>query len=55
MMQAYKLTRLQEDVFEAQAKSWGLGSGGRLQRPKLPTPSYAKPPVPDSIFKRSNV
>ncbi|KAF3629835.1 hypothetical protein FXO37_28741 [Capsicum annuum] len=54
LMQAYKLTRLHDDVFKAQAKSWGLRSGGRVQGPLLPTPSFAKPPVPNSAVKKTS-
>lgn len=39
-MQAYKLARLQEEVFEAQAQSWGIRSSGKNQNPILPTPNF---------------
>ncbi|XP_047257482.1 uncharacterized protein LOC107849355 [Capsicum annuum] len=54
LMQAYKLTRLQDDVFKAQAKYWGLRSGGRVQGPLLPTPLFAKPPVLNFAVKKSS-
>ncbi|KAH0729848.1 hypothetical protein KY285_000852 [Solanum tuberosum] len=37
-MQAYKLAKLQEEVFDAQAKSWGIRNS-RNQNGLLPTPS----------------
>ncbi|KAG5575914.1 hypothetical protein H5410_056048 [Solanum commersonii] len=40
LMQAYKLARLQEEVFEAQAQSWGIRSSGKNQNPILPTPNF---------------
>ncbi|KAH0743237.1 hypothetical protein KY290_031230 [Solanum tuberosum] len=40
LMQAYKLARLQEEVFEAQAHSWGIRSSGKNQNPILPTPNF---------------
>ncbi|KAH0747437.1 hypothetical protein KY285_009094 [Solanum tuberosum] len=38
LMQAYKLAKLQEEVFDAQAKSWGIRNS-RSQNDLLPTPS----------------
>ncbi|KAH0781344.1 hypothetical protein KY290_000942 [Solanum tuberosum] len=38
LMQAYKLAKLQEEVFDAQAKSWGIRNS-RNQNGLLPTPS----------------
>ncbi|PHT55201.1 ARF guanine-nucleotide exchange factor GNL1 [Capsicum baccatum] len=45
LMEDYKLTRLQDGVFQAQASSWGLKNGGRIQGPILPTLAYSKPLV----------
>ncbi|VFQ63309.1 unnamed protein product [Cuscuta campestris] len=42
LMQAYKIARLQEEVFTAQAQSWGLRSGGKQSGGILPTPSWPK-------------
>ncbi|VFQ85138.1 unnamed protein product [Cuscuta campestris] len=42
LMQAYKAARLQEEVFEPQAKSWGLRTSGRQQARILPTPGFQK-------------
>ncbi|XP_015158625.1 uncharacterized protein [Solanum tuberosum] len=44
LMQAYKLARLQEEVFEAQAQSWGIRSSGKHQNPILPTPNFHRNP-----------
>jgi len=44
LLHAYKLARLQEDVFDAQAKTWGLKPMVRpVQGPILPTPTHVKP------------
>ncbi|KAH0691204.1 hypothetical protein KY290_019435 [Solanum tuberosum] len=40
LMQAYKLARLQEEVFEAQAQSQGIRSAGKNQNPILPIPNF---------------
>ncbi|XP_070038889.1 uncharacterized protein [Nicotiana tomentosiformis] len=57
-MQAYKIARLQEGVFEAQAQSWGLKPVVRSPNHILPIPiqtklqNSQKPPIPSSTFKR---
>lgn len=43
LMQAYKIARLQECIFEAHAQSWGLKPATKYQNPILPTPSVFKP------------
>jgi len=43
LLQAYKVARLQEEVFEAQAQSWGIKSFPKVQGHILPTPSHIKP------------
>ncbi|VFQ69713.1 unnamed protein product [Cuscuta campestris] len=42
LMQAYKAARLEEEVFNAQAKSWELKAVGRQQGGILPTPGFKK-------------
>lgn len=39
LMQAYKIAKFQEEVFDAQAKSWGMRNNNRTQSGILPTPS----------------
>ncbi|KAH0696512.1 hypothetical protein KY289_013994 [Solanum tuberosum] len=43
LLPAYKVARLQEEVFEAQVQSWGIKSFRKVQGPILPTPAYIKP------------
>ncbi|KAH0672795.1 hypothetical protein KY290_025029 [Solanum tuberosum] len=43
LMQAYKIARLQEGVFEAQAQSWGLKTNNKPQHAILSTPTTFKP------------
>ncbi|KAF3665038.1 hypothetical protein FXO37_11210 [Capsicum annuum] len=59
LMQAYKITRLQDEVFETQAKSWGLRSIVKpISAPILPTPNQAKPSlyqkalIPANTYKK---
>lgn len=40
IMQAYKLSRSQEEVFKAQEHAWGAKPIGKTQHAILPTPSY---------------
>lgn len=57
-MQAYKISRLQEEVFEAQAKTWGLRAN-RPQAALLPTPvnnkipNFQKNSTPNPTFKKT--
>lgn len=46
--QAYKLTRLQEVVFEAQAQSWGFKMPGLLPKPSF-QPSTNTPVVKKNV------
>ncbi|KAH0730002.1 hypothetical protein KY289_001190 [Solanum tuberosum] len=51
LLQAYKLARLQEDVFYAQVKTWCLKPMVRpVQGPILPTPTHVKPPFSQKPF-----
>ncbi|KAH0670728.1 hypothetical protein KY289_025221 [Solanum tuberosum] len=43
LMQAYKIARFQEGVFEAQALSWGLKTNNKSQHSILSTPTTFKP------------
>nr|XP_033514042.1 uncharacterized protein LOC117278683 [Nicotiana tomentosiformis] len=59
LMQAYKIARLQEEVFEAQAKTWGLKLVYKpAQNGLLPTPShyksqsFQKSTIPQPTFKK---
>ncbi|KAH0646588.1 hypothetical protein KY284_034472 [Solanum tuberosum] len=51
LLHAYKHTRLQEDVIDAQAKTWGLKPMVRqVQGPILPTRTHVKPPFSQKPF-----
>lgn len=58
LLQSYKIARLQEEVFEAQAQSWGITSFPKDQGPILPTPTLTKlqyfqrNSYPNSTFKK---
>ncbi|KAH0736085.1 hypothetical protein KY285_011792 [Solanum tuberosum] len=51
LLHAYKLARLQEDVFDAQAKTWGLKPMVRpVHGPIIPTPTHVKLPFSKKPF-----
>ncbi|XP_019258306.1 PREDICTED: uncharacterized protein LOC109236565 [Nicotiana attenuata] len=58
LMQACRIARLQEGVFEAQAQFWGVKPSFKPQNSILPTPSYSKhhnhqkPPISNPTFKK---
>lgn len=52
LMQAYKLAKLQEEIFDAQAKSWGMSNTTKNQSGLLPTSRFQGVQRPSTTVKK---